>query len=921
MKRKQPNGWKFIDQNGTFQLDNPHHTSGLYFPLVNKQGMMSVTTPNLHGDIKTDLNTFLMQPVSIEDLHNTRSPRNFWVYVEGSGVAWSVTGGAANQVVERFQTPARESVTLDAGLFWQKLTREHHELGLRAETTNFVPAKGGRVEMMRVDIENVGEQVRTLVPTAAIPLFGRSADNLRDHRQVTSLLHRIHCASRGIEVKPTLSFDERGHTHNRVTYAVYGVGPENQPPTGYFPYVAQFVGEGGALDWPQAVVENLSPSYVPGDGVEGEEALGGLRFDSFVLEPGESVTFIIGLVIALDNADAEPIAAPYLSPVEFDEAMEVTQTYWRTHLDTVRISTGDSRFDGWMRWVSVQPILRRWMGNSFMPYHDYGRGGRGWRDLWQDVLGIILLEDGDVRSLLQRYFAGVRLDGSNATIIGRLPGEFKADRNNIPRTWMDHAAWPLLTTQLYMNHTGDEAFLLLEAPYFKDKFSHRTRQQDYDWVPEEDTWHRKAYKETYQGTILEHILVQHLVAFFNVGEHNTIKLEDADWNDGMDMAAERGESVAFTAMYAGNLRELVDMLGIVKENGHETIEIFEELVPLLSTLSGDVVPYDDPSAKQAHLAAYFDLVAGPVSGRKVTIAIDDLRRDLESKADWMMAYLREEEWLEGDAGAGWFNGYYDNVGARVERTAKEKERMTLAGQVFQIMSGTATPAQIQAIITAADRYLFDEKVGGYRLNTDFGENVDHLGRAFGFAFGHKENGAMFSHMAVMYGYALYHRGYVNEGFKVLDTLYSHCQDFDASRMYPGIPEYVSPDGRGRYPYLTGSASWYLLTVVTKVFGVRGYRGDLCLSPKLTIAQFQDAKFVSIHTLFAGRKLVVQYHNPLRLDFGQYRVVRVTRDGVEVPVEFMSDGVKIPRDWLTQLDENKQYVLVVELGARTETNEI
>jgi cellobiose phosphorylase len=30
-----------------------------------------------------------------------------------------------------------------------------------------------------------------------------------------------------------------------------------------------------------------------------------------------------------------------------------------------------------------------------------------------------------------------------------------------------------------------------------------------------------------------------LTAFFNVGEHNNIKLEDADWNDGMDMAPDK----------------------------------------------------------------------------------------------------------------------------------------------------------------------------------------------------------------------------------------------------------------------------------------------------------------------------------------------------------------------------------------------
>ena len=29
-----------------------------------------------------------------------------------------------------------------------------------------------------------------------------------------------------------------------------------------------------------------------------------------------------------------------------------------------------------------------------------------------------------------------------------------------------------------------------------------------------------------------------------------------------------------------------------------------------------------------------------------------------------------------------------------------------------------------------------------------------------------------------------------------------------------------------YPYLTGAASWYMLTMVTEVFGVSGEYGDL-----------------------------------------------------------------------------------------------
>ena len=44
-----------------------------------------------------------------------------------------------------------------------------------------------------------------------------------------------------------------------------------------------------------------------------------------------------------------------------------------------------------------------------------------------------------------------------------------------------------------------------------------------------------------QGTVLEHLLIQHLTAFYDVGEHNHMKLRGADWNDGLDMADERGE--------------------------------------------------------------------------------------------------------------------------------------------------------------------------------------------------------------------------------------------------------------------------------------------------------------------------------------------------------------------------------------------
>ncbi len=98
------------------------------------------------------------------------------------------------------------------------------------------------------------------------------------------------------------------------------------------------------------------------------------------------------------------------------------------------------------------------------------------RDLWQDVNAALLMGNKDLADTLSGYFAGVRMDGSNATIIGSKTGEFKADRNNIPRVWMDHGLWPLSTVNFYINQTGDLEFLLREQKYFKDELSHRQRK-------------------------------------------------------------------------------------------------------------------------------------------------------------------------------------------------------------------------------------------------------------------------------------------------------------------------------------------------------------------------------------------------------------------------------------------------------------
>ena len=869
-------GYHFLDDQGTFELRMPENYSYQYFPVAGEKGIKSALTPDLGGDSKRNQNEFILEPVSVENLHNNRSTRNFWCHIEDVG-NWSVAGASAEAEQEKF-TDRQDESTITAGLMWQSITRTSRKYQLKAKVTSFVPVDHD-VEIMRVELTNIGEKPVAFVPTAAIPIYGRSADNIRDHRHVTSLLHRICVVEEGVTVTPTLSFDERGHQRNKVSYFVCGVTGDGENPKAFFPTAEDFIGEGGSYTRPRAVWADY-PGVPAGERIEGKEAVGGLKFADTLLEPGKSASFTILLGATETPEEIAGIVNAYRTADKVEAAFAKAKAYWQEKVN-ITYHTGNQDFDNFMRWVSFQPILRRIYGCSFLPYHDYGKGGRGWRDLWQDCLALLLMNPEGVRQMLLDNFGGVRMDGTNATIIGAGQGEFIADRNNITRVWMDHGVWPFMTTKLYMDQTGDIEILEEKVPYFKDRQVERGFAVDEQWDDAYGSRQKDRNNNVYYGTVLEHLLLQNLCAFYEVGEHNHCRLRGADWNDALDMAQERGESVAFTNAYAGNLRDLAEYLKRYEEKtGRTEIYVAEEILQLLDV---DGIKYDSPEEKNQVLSRYGKSCRHSVSGKTVAVKIESLTENLREKAEWMSSHINLTEWVADQDGDGWFNGYYDNHGRQVEGEHESGARMMLTGQVFAIMGGTADEDRIRSITRSADKYLYDRYVGGYRLNTDFHEMKTDMGRMFGFAYGEKENGAVFSHMTVMYANALYKRGFARKGYKALQTLADTAMDFETSKIYPGIPEYFNAKGRGMYHYLTGAASWYMLTVVTEVFGVRGKAGDLEIVPALMKEQFDDEGKAEMELLFAGKKFHIIMKNPQKSEYEDYRICSAAIDGREIPL--------------------------------------
>ena len=884
---------KFAGMDGTFSMEQPENYNYLYFPIAGENGIKSCVTPNLGGDSKINQETFLLEPVSVENLHNNRSGRNFWCHVEGVG-SWSVVGASVEEENRKF-TPCQDKSELTAGLMWHTITRESLKYQLQAKVTSFVPLEHN-VELMYVEIKNIGKLESRITPIAAIPIYGRSADNIRDHRHVTSLLHRIKTQDYGVMVKPTMSFDERGHRKNHITYFTLGVTGEGKKPEAFYPVVEQFIGEGGTFTHPRAIMEQQA-GVPTGVQFEGKEAFGGIRFEKITLQPGEKAEYLVILGATEKEEELTKVVQDYHTSQKVQNALEAVKKYWQEKVN-VKYHTGSAEFDNFLRWVSFQPMLRRIYGCSFLPHHDYGRGGRGWRDLWQDCLSLLIMDPSGVRQMILDNYGGVRIDGTNATIIGDKQGEFIADRNNIARVWMDHGVWPFLTTKLYIDQTGDIEVLTEKAAYFKDKQAKRGTGTDSRWKEKYGMQQKGVSGEVYYGTILEHLLLQHLCAFYEVGEHNHIRLRGADWNDALDMAGKNGESVAFTCAYAGNLKQMADCLCVLREKtGCETVEILEEARILLAD---DTELYDDVEAKKKLLDDYLMLCRHNISGKKTQVAINNIIENLQHKSEWMMEHIRKTEWIEAEGNEGWFNSYYDDHKNKVEGFFENGVRMMLTGQVFAIMSQTAKEEQVAKICQSADHYLYAKEVGGYRLNTNFHEMKFDLGRMFGFAYGEKENGAVFSHMTVMYANALYQRGFVKEGYKALQTLADTALDFETSKIYPGIPEYFNAEGRGLYHYLTGAASWYMLTMVTEVFGVHGQMGELSIQPKLLKEQFDEKGMASIGLTFADKKFEVVYVNPQNLTYGEYKIVKAV---CEKEITIMQNGASavLSREQIDKLD--------------------
>lgn len=805
---------------------------GYYLPMFNKQEIVSSITPFLSGDLNLGYYNYALEPISNNGLYNLTGKRNIHFFINDE--RFDLNGQLQNQ--------QEDKVIYEVDMLTQTVIRTNNLFELKV--TSLVPLEDN-LEVHKVTLRNLTNEKFKVKATTSIPLYSRSPENIHDHRHVTSLLNVARVLENGIINKPTLTFDERGHKENDYSYSVFAYSKQSKV-INYIPKLDDYINL-GSMTYPKGINGNVK--YNIGDIITGYEVIGALEFEETIVEPNE--TFEIMLLIGISNDEDELIKQnhKYQNTEVFDIEVEKVLKHFKELNSYIKFDLESNEKTKQLEWVTLQPILRRFLGNSFLPHHDYGHGGRGWRDLWQDLLSLIFSGDKTVKEAILNNFKGVRIDGSNATIIGNKPGEFKADRNLITRVWSDHGAWPLLTTKLYIDESGDVEILFNEQTFYEDQFTHYTKKNKTNYHV---TNQLHVNNEIYTGTILEHLLLQNIVGYFNIGKNGYTRLEDADWNDGLDMASDLGETIPFTMFYLNNLRVIVDLL---KNTNNDVIKITNHLSELIF--------------ENIELNRFYDLVSTN-SLESILVNKDLLINQLVKLIEIKESHLNNNSVINNTH----YQSYYDNEG----KVLDSKDTVSLTAQAMALVNNIPNMEFASNVAKTTKEKLFDENIGGYRLNSNYNKVLPNMGRAYGFSYGHKENGAVFCHMATMYAYGLYNYNLVDYGSEAINTLLDQSLK-ESSKVLAGVPEYYNNEGVGMYPFLTGTASWVVKLLREQVFGLTMNYGTLTINPKLKSKDFNE-KIASIETIIFDKKVKFTYHNPKELDYGQYKIEKILIDGKE-----------------------------------------
>ena len=590
-----------------------------------------------------------------------------------------------------------------------KSNNARHGIGVKA--TVFVPLEE-MAEVWIVEIENFSNNKKTIDFIPAVPIYAGNRAYTEYHRDVVRLYNKSRVTDH-IEILPGLEWVEGKTNPSAIGYYMSAETENGKKGSRFYSDRETFLGAKYSWTRPEAIVDNKSAKFQ----CLGKEAVGAIEFKKVVLEANSTTSFVVINGISKDSAKIEETIAKYKYQKAVEELGKLKK-FWEERTSRVTITTGNDNFNLlWNKWWCYQLSMRYWFGNTGHPQFDYGSDFAGWRDFWQDMMAATVIDPVGLEKRTLHTLEGIRLDGTNATRFFARTKEFGSDETN--GLWCDHPYWTTQTVLLLINFLGDPGFLLRGGiAYFKDGYRDRGEKKDISWPQGYIERQKIKNGEVYKGTVLEHLLVQLLTMFYDVGKNNLLKQKRADWNDAVDQV--KGENVTFSLGLAQDCNELANFIEYLEKKGAlQDIEIFEELADLIENTPEEDIIDSSYDVRQRKLINFLEYVNNETSGKKAKISARKLINDLRAKAKATISNVNKIAWT-GEYYTGYFHGdgkavdeiFIPNATKKADPTTDDFVMM-LMPQTWSLLSGAADEiGKVDEVLKTVGRVLADKEVGG-----------------------------------------------------------------------------------------------------------------------------------------------------------------------------------------------------------------
>lgn len=207
-------------------------------------------------------------------------------------------------------------------------------------------------------------------------------------------------------------------------------------------------------------------------------------------------------------------------------------------------------------------------------------------------------------------------------------------------------------------------------------------------------------------------------------------------------------------------------------------------------------------------------------------------------------------------------------------SADDEGKIFLNPQSWAMLSDAANNEQKERLMQSV-RQLLDGSYGTAMLAPAYTQMQEDIGRVTQKFPGTAENGSIYNHAAAFYIYSLLKEKRSDEAFALIKKMLGNDepkQVMQRGQLPVFIPnyyrgayqQYPSDAGKSSHMFNTGTASWILRCFIEEIFGLKGDRVGLNISPKLpsswTTARanrhFRGATFEVVYHQIAGAKTQV-----------------------------------------------------------------